>query len=292
MVHYGPHNITIVVQWDYPQSVGGTPVDNYTVSLIGPGAVYNSTTTSSQAVTTFILDYNEEYTVNIAATNCAGTGGAVSLNISEVGCGDPTPLANGSVVRFESAAVGSHVLYSCDPGFLPVELMNSTCASDMSWRPNPAEFTCREQVSCSDPPLPPKNGSIGVYTSAVEGSMVAFFCNEGLIPEGQINATCVSNGSWTPNPADLVCIEPPAENEGSGSGNRTSGVELQVIIPVVVVLPLVVVVVSVVITVAVLLWQRRHSGVVAKKIGRSVVASCEPLELHSPIKDESKEVVG
>ena len=44
--------------------------------------------------------------------------------------------------------------------------------------------------------------------------MVAFFCNEGLIPEGQINTTCASNGSWTPNPADLICIEPPAEDEG------------------------------------------------------------------------------
>ena len=82
-VHYGPHNITIVVQWDYPESDGGTPADNYTVSLIGPGAVHNSTTTSFQAMTTFILDYNEEYTVNIVATNCAGTGGAVSLIISE-----------------------------------------------------------------------------------------------------------------------------------------------------------------------------------------------------------------
>ena len=82
-VHYGPHSITIVVQWDYPQSDRGTPVDNYTVSLIGPGSVHNSTTTSFQAMTTFILDYNEEYTVNIAGTNCAGPGGAVSLNISE-----------------------------------------------------------------------------------------------------------------------------------------------------------------------------------------------------------------
>ena len=60
------------------------------------------------------------------------------------GCGDPTPPANGSVIRFASAAVGSQVMYSCDPGFLPVELMNSTCAPDMGWSPNPAEFICRE----------------------------------------------------------------------------------------------------------------------------------------------------
>jgi len=60
------------------------------------------------------------------------------------GCGDPVPPANGSVITFTSAAVGSQVLYSCDQGFLPVELMNSTCATDMNWSPNPAEFTCRE----------------------------------------------------------------------------------------------------------------------------------------------------
>jgi len=166
------------------------------------------------------------------------------------GCGDPVPPANGSVITFTSAAVGLQVLFSCNQGFLPVELMNSACASDMNWSPNPAEFTCREPginpmdkamtkhsqwaynpvyihlsivdnwilfsnaVSCSGPPLPPKNGSIGVYTGAIEGSVVAFFCNEGLIPDGQINTTCVSNGSWTPNPADLVRIEPPAEGEG------------------------------------------------------------------------------
>ena len=69
-------------------------------------------------------------------------------------------------------------------------------------------------VDCSGPPLPPKNGSIGVYCSAVEGSMVAFFCNEGLIPEGRFTTVCASNGSWTPNPDDLVCIEPPPEDEG------------------------------------------------------------------------------
>jgi len=60
------------------------------------------------------------------------------------GCGDPVPPVNGSVITFTSAAVGSQVLFSCNQGFLPVELMNSACASDMNWSPNPAEFTCRE----------------------------------------------------------------------------------------------------------------------------------------------------
>ena len=84
-VQYGSDNLTVVVQWGYPQNDGGAPVDNYTVTLLGPGAVHlsTSTTTSVQAMATFILDYNEEYTVNIAATNCGGTGRLVSLNISE-----------------------------------------------------------------------------------------------------------------------------------------------------------------------------------------------------------------
>ena len=82
-VHYDTQNITVVVQWSYPQSDGDAPVDNYTVTLVGPGAVHLSTTTSVQPVATFTLANNEEYTVSIAATNCVGTGGTVSLNISQ-----------------------------------------------------------------------------------------------------------------------------------------------------------------------------------------------------------------
>ena len=67
----------------YPQSDGGAPADNYTVTLVGPGAVRLSTTTSVQPVATFTLAYNEEYTISIAAINCTGTDGTVLLNISQ-----------------------------------------------------------------------------------------------------------------------------------------------------------------------------------------------------------------
>ena len=56
---------------------------SYTVTLVGPGTTHLSTTTTVQPVATFTLAYIEEYTVSIAATNCAGTGGTVSLNISQ-----------------------------------------------------------------------------------------------------------------------------------------------------------------------------------------------------------------
>ena len=62
-------------------------------------------------------------------------------------------------------------------------------------------------------PLPPVNGYIRDYTSNVEGSVVTFYCNEGLAPEGQLNATCDSNGNWTPNPAEVVCTELPPKGK-------------------------------------------------------------------------------
>ena len=160
------------------------------------------------------------------------------------GCGDPTPPVNGSIVEFVNAVVGSQILYSCDPGFLPEGLRTSICSSNMSWHPNPADFQCRNPseliimhttqgliqlaiplsflyidansmlvfaplsvANCHDP-IPPMKGSIGGYTNTVEGSVVAFYCNEGLIPAEQMNTTCASDGSWTPNPAELICNEP------------------------------------------------------------------------------------
>ena len=65
------------------------------------------------------------------------------LLFHSAGCGDPTPPVNGSIVGFVSAVVGSQVLYSCDPGFLPEGLRTSICSSNMNWSPNPAEFPCR-----------------------------------------------------------------------------------------------------------------------------------------------------
>ena len=35
--------------------------------------------------------------------------------------------------------------------------------------------------------------------------MVAFQCNPGLAPSQQMMSVCAANGSWTPDPAELVC---------------------------------------------------------------------------------------
>ena len=62
-------------------------------------------------------------------------------------------------------------------------------------------------VGCG-PPTPPPRGSLGDLTSSQEGAVVAFQCNPGLAPLQQMMSVCAANGSWTPDPAELVCMLP------------------------------------------------------------------------------------
>ena len=67
-------------------------------------------------------------------------------------------------------------------------------------------------VNCGIPPTP-ENGIIENIQSisTVGGAQIFFRCNPGFVPAGRTNATCVSPdgvsvvGTWTPDPADLVC---------------------------------------------------------------------------------------
>ena len=63
-------------------------------------------------------------------------------------------------------------------------------------------------VSCEDP-TPPSNGAIGDYESTAEGTEVNYQCGDGLIPGGEMMSTCLANGIWSPDPAELECVEPP-----------------------------------------------------------------------------------
>ena len=55
-------------------------------------------------------------------------------------------------------------------------------------------------------PVAPRNGSLESYTVTTEGSEVFYSCNPGLVPEGRMRAVCTNSG-WSPNPADLSCID-------------------------------------------------------------------------------------
>ena len=74
----------------------------------------------------------------------------------------------------------------------------------------PANFL--SPVNC-DRPNVSQNGTIVNIESinAVGGTEIVFRCNSGFVPAGNMIAACASPdgvsviGTWTPNPADLVC---------------------------------------------------------------------------------------
>ena len=67
-------------------------------------------------------------------------------------------------------------------------------------------------VNCGMPRAP-ENGIIENMQSisTVGGAQIFFRCNPRYVPAGRMSATCVSPdgisvvGTWTPDPADLVC---------------------------------------------------------------------------------------
>ena len=78
--HYGPHNVTVTVQWGYPESDGGSPVDNYTIS--GTNLMI---TTSQVNHTTLTLPYSMSQNIGVTATNCNGTSGTTAFTYFEGG---------------------------------------------------------------------------------------------------------------------------------------------------------------------------------------------------------------
>ena len=52
------------------------------------------------------------------------------------------------------------------------------------------------------------NGSIVEFVSAAVESQIQYRCDPGFLPEGLMTSTCASSMNWSPNPADLTCMEP------------------------------------------------------------------------------------
>ena len=51
------------------------------------------------------------------------------------------------------------------------------------------------------------SGTILDYDNIVtiEGSVITFQCNPGLLPEGETTAICTNAGIWRPDPAGVEC---------------------------------------------------------------------------------------
>ena len=68
------------IQWTEPSDNGGSDITGYNIT-ISPTSVSCSTTVSGDTLQyTFTgLDHTQQYTVSVAAINCAGTGSATQL---------------------------------------------------------------------------------------------------------------------------------------------------------------------------------------------------------------------
>ena len=77
--------MNVTLQWNPPTDNGGDDDPTYTVT-ISPPAQLSSTVVTSASVTVSAADYNEDYTVSVVATNCAGNSTAeeYSFRVGEV----------------------------------------------------------------------------------------------------------------------------------------------------------------------------------------------------------------
>jgi hypothetical protein len=56
--------------------------------------------------------------------------------------------------------------------------------------------------------LSPLNPPAGVViTTVVEGSVIIYKCEEGLVIEGEVMALCGADGEWRPHPTSLNCSD-------------------------------------------------------------------------------------
>ena len=75
---------------------------------------------------------------------------------------------------------------------------------------------------CGDPSSP-VNGHVGRPSGSGLGSTVSFQCSEGLNPPWVMNSTCNINGTWSPNPGELICTSPDVSTSSEGGdGDSTS----------------------------------------------------------------------
>lgn len=77
---YGRSNVSILLQWDPAVNSGGNTAANYTITVTGPTL---QELTSHETAATITVEYNEMYTVNISARNCAGSSGSATASIFE-----------------------------------------------------------------------------------------------------------------------------------------------------------------------------------------------------------------
>ena len=157
---------------------------------ISPPAQLSATVVTSTSVTVSAADYNEDYTVSVVATNCAGNSTAeeYSFRVGELVVVVCVVRARVCVyiVKFNEfhPHIGFVVCYPLTfivfPGGCPL-------------------FT--DLIS---------NSAFGPVTSRVQGSTVTLQCDPGYVSDVDM-LTCEGTLMWSPDPGTVVCrpLTPP-----------------------------------------------------------------------------------
>ena len=70
---------------------------------------------------------------------------------------------------------------------------------------------------CANSSLP-----VGLIIVSVERDFLAFQCEEGLVPQETVMATCQPDGTWNPNPLNYSCdSHTTTEDIGASESNTT-----------------------------------------------------------------------
>lgn len=120
-------------------------------------------------------------------------------------CGTPPALINGYILDPKDIyLVGSKVEYTCTEGFYLVGHSTIECTADQTWSARPGLCTvtsCQIGLLADAVIASPLKETYGI------GELVTFSCPAGKQLTGEATAICNPSLDFSPNPADVRCIQ-------------------------------------------------------------------------------------
>ena len=143
-----------------------------------------------------------------------------------VNCTTPTHPINGTIEPYDFTQVGAIIQFHCNKSYAPTKWRTAECQLNGTWAPDPARLICTfkrsndsqsidgenissthqisKGVNCTTP-THPINGTIEPYDFTQVGAIIQFHCNKSYAPTKWRRAECRLNGTWAPDPAQLIC---------------------------------------------------------------------------------------
>ena len=140
----------------------------------------------------------------------------------------PTRPINGTIETYDFTQVGAVIQFHCNKSYIPTKWKTGECQLNGTWAQDPAQLICTfkksnvsqsidgeniystctypitEGVNCGTPTRP-DSGTIEPYNCTQVGANIQFHCNKSYAPTKWSTAEYQLNGTWTPDPARLIC---------------------------------------------------------------------------------------